>query len=180
MPAERHIEETLFFPAFFFFFLFGPETPARTRHSSHGIENQPRFLTSPALRIPSSKDVLFSQPAHSEHPLQHRRCHRASLAALRPRGAARITPLSAFPLALRGSFKMGSRKQEGSADLLIPQRERRSNSHPIPSLPQVGDPKSSCEQVVFTVPGRRAAFPAFHVKLAHARGLFWCKAAKRG
>lgn len=33
---------------------------------------------------------------------------------------------------------------------------------------------------MFTVPGRRAAFPAFHVKLAHARGLFLCKGAKRG
>lgn len=72
------------------------------------------FLTSPALRIPSSKDVLFSQPAHSKHPLQHRRLRRrccASLAVPRPRGAARTTPLSAFPLALRGSFKMRSRRE---------------------------------------------------------------------
>lgn len=98
---------------FFLLLFFWPKMPARTRGSSQGIENQLRFLTSPSIRISSSKDVLFSQPAHSKHPLQHRRrrrCCRASLAVPRPLGAARTTLLSALPLALRGSFKMRSRK----------------------------------------------------------------------
>lgn len=138
--------------------------PARTRRTSHGIENQQHFFTSPALRIPSSKDVLLASQ-HTVSTLQYRRRLGASLAALWPQGSTCITPLSTFQLTLRGSFKIRScarEQEEWTVEVLICGGERDSTLIQSRCSFKLG-PESSGEQVLFVV--WAASFvPPFHPK----------------